>query len=51
MLNESDALEYDYSGVGESKCFAWRYILAAFTDWQAWMHVLNFIAYFTPRES
>lgn len=50
-LNECHVLECDYSGVGESESFRWCYLLAALKDWQVWMHVLNFLAFFTPRKS
>lgn len=35
-------VEYDYSAVGEAESFEWRYVWAAFTDWQVWEASLYF---------
>lgn len=42
-------VEYDYSAVGEAESFEWRYVWAAFTDWQVWLHTLTAFAVLTPR--
>ncbi|KAF8427633.1 MFS general substrate transporter [Boletus edulis BED1] len=40
--------KYDNSSVGEEERFAFRHIVAAFTDWQVYLHLLVYISVITP---
>ncbi|THH07739.1 hypothetical protein EW145_g3188 [Phellinidium pouzarii] len=40
--------KYDNSAVGEVEAFAWRYVWAAFTDWQVWLHILTYFSTVVP---
>lgn len=42
--------EYDNSTVGEADKFAWRYVWAAFIDWQVWLHILIYMSIIGPCE-
>ena len=42
------SLEYDNSTVGEAEQFAWRYVWAAFKDWQVWLHILIYMSIVGP---
>ncbi|EIN14726.1 MFS general substrate transporter [Punctularia strigosozonata HHB-11173 SS5] len=42
------ATEYDNSSVGEEEHFEPRHLIAAFTDWQVWLHVLVHTSIITP---
>ncbi|EJD01969.1 MFS general substrate transporter [Fomitiporia mediterranea MF3/22] len=45
----SSLLEYDNSsGIGEAEKFAWRYVWAAFKDWQIWLHILIYTSVIVP---
>ena len=45
------ALEYDNSTVGEEEDFAIRHVIAAFTDWQVYLHLLVYMSIIGPRAS
>ncbi|PAV19560.1 MFS general substrate transporter [Pyrrhoderma noxium] len=40
--------KYDNSRIGEAEEFAWRYVWAAFKDWQVWVHLLVYISIVAP---
>ncbi|KAF9234655.1 MFS general substrate transporter [Melanogaster broomeanus] len=40
--------KYDNSSVGEEERFAIRHVVAAFTDWQVWLHVLVYYSIVAP---
>ncbi|KAF9234650.1 MFS general substrate transporter [Melanogaster broomeanus] len=40
--------KYDNSSVGEEERFAIRHVVAAFTDWQVWMHLLVYYSIIAP---
>jgi hypothetical protein len=42
--------EYDNSSVGEAEKFHMKYMFAAFTDWQVWLHILVYMSLIGPRE-
>ncbi|KAJ3551179.1 hypothetical protein NM688_g4859 [Phlebia brevispora] len=39
---------YDSSSAGEDEAFAWRYVWAAFTDWQIWLHLFIYMSIVAP---
>jgi hypothetical protein len=43
--------EYDSSSVGEEAGFSTKHILAAFGDWQVWLHILIYMSIVAPRTS
>ncbi|KAI5118654.1 hypothetical protein M0805_002574 [Coniferiporia weirii] len=40
--------KFDNSTVGEAEEFAWRYVRAAFSDWQIWLHILTYMSIVAP---
>jgi len=40
--------KYDNSSVGEEERFALRHVLAAFKDWQVYLHILVYMSIITP---